>query len=192
VGKYSKNDTNVGVFAAKLNEIASQYIFKYINKLIHVLLKIPKVAAQSAGSDREKAVLESVDLVTFKIGDMMRCKCACSEQEFINILKSFDAITLLRPDILKVVRVKNRLEKENNDILVNFLFGGKAECEMQLSVANSEKKYEKNISKFSHLIYEFVRAELGPISEMASIVVQYDPLAYYYSKLEDYGPKIIA
>jgi hypothetical protein len=35
---------------------------------------------------------------------------------------------------------------------------------MQLSVLSPEKKEEKNSSKFSHLIYEIVRAELGPIS----------------------------
>jgi len=40
-GKYSKNDTKVGIFASKINEIGSQYIFKYINKLIHALLSIP-------------------------------------------------------------------------------------------------------------------------------------------------------
>ena len=54
---------------------------------------------------------------------------------------------------------------------------------MQLSVVSPEKKDEKNSSKFSHLIYEIVRAELGPVSEMATIVVQYDPLAYAYSKM---------
>lgn len=44
-GKYAKNDTKVGIFASKLNEVASQYIFKYINRLIHSLLTIPKRAA---------------------------------------------------------------------------------------------------------------------------------------------------
>ena len=80
VGKYAKHDTKVGIFAAKLNEIASQYTFKYLNKLIHSLLTISKTAAESARSDREEAVLDSVNLVSFKIGDMMRCKCSCSEQ----------------------------------------------------------------------------------------------------------------
>lgn len=44
-GKYSKNDINVNIFSVKLNEIASQYMFKYINKLIHSLLTIPLAAA---------------------------------------------------------------------------------------------------------------------------------------------------
>ena len=75
-----------------------------------------------------------------------------------------EAIHIKFPDILKMSRIKNRLETENNDILINFFFGCKAECELQLSVLSSEKKDEKNSSKFSHLIYEIVRAELGPIS----------------------------
>ena len=62
---------------------------------------------------------------------------------------------------------------------------------MQLSVASPEKKDEKNSNKFSHLIYEIVRAELGPVSQIASIVVQYDPLAYTYSKKNSYGPELL-
>jgi hypothetical protein len=112
----------------------------------------------------------------------MRCKCSCSEQEFIKILNAIDCLHTHTPDVLKIVRIKNRLGTENNDILINFFFGGKAECELQLSVLSPEKKDEKNSSKFSHLIYEIVRAELGPISEMATIVVQYDPLINTYSK----------
>ena len=44
-GRYSKHDTKIGIFAAKINEAASQYIFKYINQLIHRLLSIPRKAA---------------------------------------------------------------------------------------------------------------------------------------------------
>ena len=33
--------------AAKINEISSQYIFKYINRLLHALLSIPLKAARS-------------------------------------------------------------------------------------------------------------------------------------------------
>ena len=88
-------------------------------------------------------------------------------------------------------RIKNRLETENNDILINFFFGNKAECELQLSVFSDEKKDEKISNKFSHLIYEIVRAELGPVSEMSSIIVQYDPLAYFYSKKDSYGPELL-
>ena len=45
IGKHGKHDTKVGIFAAKMNEIASQYMFKYVNRLIHALLLIPRAAA---------------------------------------------------------------------------------------------------------------------------------------------------
>ena len=91
-------------------------------------MTIPITASELAESDWEKAVLRSVDLVTFKIGDMMRSKCSCSEQDFIKILNAIDCLHTHAPDIMKIVRVKNRLETENNDILINFFFGEKAEC----------------------------------------------------------------
>ena len=93
-----------------MNEVASQYIFKYLNKLIHSLLNISKLAAEQAENDWERVVIESVDLITFKIGDMMRCKCACSEEDFIKILRVFDSLHIHSPDILKIVRIKNRME----------------------------------------------------------------------------------
>lgn len=110
----------------------------------------------------------------------------------MKILNVIDSLHTQAPDVLKIVRIKNRLGTENNDILINFFFGGKAECELQLSVLSDEKKEEKNSGKFSHLIYEIIRAELGTISEMATIVVQYDPLAYSYSKRDTYGPELIS
>lgn len=76
VGKYCKNDTKVGTFAAKINEISSQYMFKYINQLIHSLLSIPKKAAEKTKNDRDKFNLSCANLVTLKIGDLMRCRCA--------------------------------------------------------------------------------------------------------------------
>jgi hypothetical protein len=43
-GKYMKEDTNIGVFASKLQEITGQYMFRYLNELIHILLTISKKA----------------------------------------------------------------------------------------------------------------------------------------------------
>lgn len=70
----------MGIFSAKINEIASQYMFKYINKLIHSLLRIPRVAAAEVNNETERNLLSTVNLVTLKIGDLMRSKYSCSEQ----------------------------------------------------------------------------------------------------------------
>ena len=103
-------------------------MFKYLNLVIHSLLTIPRTAAQLAATSLDKKMLESINLVTFKVGDMMRCKCSCLEQEFVKILKSVESIHHLWPDVMKISRVKNRLSTEANDILINFFFGEKAEC----------------------------------------------------------------
>ena len=86
IGKYSKLDTKIGTFASKVNEIGSQYIFKHINKLIHCLLTITKEASSNRKNKTEQTFLESINLVTLKIGDLMRCKYSCSEFEFMKII----------------------------------------------------------------------------------------------------------
>lgn len=109
VGKYCKNDTKVGTFASKINETSSQYMFKYINKLIHSLLAIPKLAAEMVKSDRDKFNLSSVNLITLKVGDLMRCRCSTTEKEFIKILAAIEETSMKYPNVLKIIRIKNRL-----------------------------------------------------------------------------------
>lgn len=45
-GTYLKKFTNVGLFAGRLEEILSQLTFKYLNRLIHSLLKVTQEAAE--------------------------------------------------------------------------------------------------------------------------------------------------
>ncbi len=47
-GKYLKEDTNVGVFASKLQYITGQYMFRYLNQLISILLRIPRITGKKA------------------------------------------------------------------------------------------------------------------------------------------------
>jgi len=63
----------------------------------------------------------------------------------------------------KLVRIKNKLEDSANNIMVNYLFMGKVQCELQLSIQESKGK-EKNYYIFSHFIYELIRGKLGIIS----------------------------
>lgn len=109
IGRYSKHDTKVGTFAAKMNEIASQYMFKYVNRLIHALKRVPRIAAAEITNEAEKSLLSSVDLVTLKIGDLLRSKYCCSEQEFVRVLGVLEEVDCKNPNIMRIVRIKNRL-----------------------------------------------------------------------------------
>lgn len=84
-------------------------MFKYINRLIHSLLAIPKRAAEMAKNDRDKFNLSSVNLVTLKIGDLMRCRCSTTEKDFIKILSAIEEISIKSSNIFKIIRIKNRL-----------------------------------------------------------------------------------
>jgi hypothetical protein len=68
---------------------------------------------------------------------------------------------------MKIIRVKNRLEAKDNDILMNVLFMNKIQCEFQLSLISdysAEAKKQKKTNEFNHYLYEISRSMLGPIS----------------------------
>jgi hypothetical protein len=75
----------------------------------------------------------------------------------------------------KLVRIKNKLGQKDNNILLNYMFMGKVQCELQLSVQDMAKK-DKNYYAFSHFLYELTRGNFGVLTECASIVCQHDPI----------------
>lgn len=65
--------------------------------------------------------------------------------------------------LIKIVRVKDRLDSGTRDILINFIFDGICPCEMQLAIADQVSEKQKNFDKFNHFLYELKRACFGPI-----------------------------
>lgn len=63
----------------------------------------------------------------------------------------------------KLVRIKNKLDDPANNIMINYLFMGKVQCELQLSIQEPKGK-EKCYYTFSHFVYELVRGKFGPIT----------------------------
>jgi hypothetical protein len=66
----------------------------------------------------------------------MRCKYEASEKEFIDIMKFFSKFKIQEntKSPLQIVRIKNRLDAKDNDILINFFFMNRIQCELQLSI----------------------------------------------------------
>lgn len=59
----------------------------------------------------------------------------------------------MNPLFLKIVKIKNRLDDNNNDILINFFFKNTILCELQLAIFKETNKKEKLYSQFSHFLY---------------------------------------
>ena len=104
-------------------------MLNYINILIHHLLK----AGKKIHTETESAY---INLIVFRVSDLMRSKLQCSEASFINVLKTMyllDNSDLMKGKF-KLVRIKNKLDNPANNIMINYLFMGKVQCELQLSI----------------------------------------------------------
>ena len=66
--------------------------------------------------------------MTFKIGDLLRCKMSSKEQEIVKTFKELKHISEHDPTKLKIVRIKNRLKQGTNDILINVKFNNAVIC----------------------------------------------------------------
>ena len=59
----------------------------------------------------------------------MRSKIQCSESGFIKLFKTFYQMdSQNNRGFFKLVRIKNKLDKQDNNVLVNFMFMGKVQC----------------------------------------------------------------
>lgn len=78
-------------------------------------------------------------------------------------------------DKFKLVRIKSKLDDPANNIMINYLFMGKVQCQLQLSIQEPKGK-EKSYYTFSHFVYEIVRGNFGNITELAIMISQLDPM----------------
>ena len=75
---------------------------------------------------------------------------------------------------MKILRIKNRLETGNKDIMINLVFRDSVVVEMQLKVDDSKLNFITCSNLFNHYIYELERSKFGPVSELCSIWVNKD------------------
>jgi hypothetical protein len=67
-----------GKFSHKVVKNLHSHIITYLNKLIHGLLKAAKELFEQY-NDPENKWTSPLNLLSFKIGDLMRCKCSSKE-----------------------------------------------------------------------------------------------------------------
>ena len=130
-------------------------MLNYTNILIDSLLKVGNKINIYGEEDGEfKLEVQNLSLIKFRVGDLLRSKVQSNENGFINILKTMYILDKNEKmhDKFKLVRIKNKLDQPANNIIINYLFMGKVQCELQLSIQNIKGK-EKKYYSFSHFIY---------------------------------------
>jgi hypothetical protein len=166
VSRYTETRT----VSSKINAVLTSLMLDYTNTLIHHLLK----AGQKISTDKG---YQNLNLVSFRVSDLLRSKLQCSESSFISLLNTMyllDNSEYMR-GLFKLVRIKNKLDDPASNIMINYLFMGKIQCELQLSIQEAKGK-EKHYYTMSHFVYELVRGKFGSIAECAIMVSQLDPM----------------
>jgi hypothetical protein len=125
------------------------------------------------------------NLLSFKVGDLLRCRIASHEKEIVRIYEELQTMSDKSPEKLKIIRVKNRLKSGTNDLLVNVRYNNAFTAELQLKVKTkvAHSRFSGCSYNFSHFIYEIQRSKFGPISEMCSIWNNLDPRTITYQML---------
>lgn len=179
LSQYVKRFTEARVISSKMNALLTKFMCQYLSSLINLLVRagrIKKSLQKKAGESKEAFLY--INLVIFPIGDLMRSKIHCDEPSFIRLLKTLyyldEADRRERP-FFQLVNIKNKLDTKDNNILINYLFMGKLQVELQMSVQQMKSK-EENYYNFNHFLYELKRGKFGILAECATIVSQFDPI----------------
>lgn len=105
-----------------------------------------------------------LDLIKFKINDLMRCQFFGNKKKIMLIYKEFQRLDKIRA--LEIIKIKNRFETMMGDAMIFFkLPGSFIICECQLILSNDSKgedaKKHKNIEILNHFFYELERSPFG-------------------------------
>lgn len=133
---------------------------KIVLDCISLLLELAKFGLKTK-KQREEFV--------FNIYDLLRCKIKRNDpQEIVNMLDKMKATKMTKSGKkFEVIRVKNRFETNNRDLLINFRYGDVLVGEAQLAIDNSNiSKEAKHNHEFSHFVYELERSIFGPTLEI--------------------------
>ena len=112
--------TETRTISSKINAVLTSLMLNYTNMLIHHLLKAGQNILTQKG-------YEDINLLIFRVSDLMRSKLQCKENTFINVLKTMyllDSRSFM-DNRFRIVKVKNKLDDPANNIMINYVFMGK-------------------------------------------------------------------
>jgi len=65
--------------------------------------------------------------------------------------------------LVKLMKIKNKLNTKDSNILITYIFMGQIQCELQMSVQRMEHK-QQNYNDYNHFLYELIRGKFGVLS----------------------------
>jgi hypothetical protein len=90
----SREQTSVGKYCYYLKSAISSYICSELNEAIHFLLSLPEAVDETKigitdhfYQEESKKDLLNLNLVHFKIFDLLRCKCISKESEIVYLIR---------------------------------------------------------------------------------------------------------
>jgi hypothetical protein len=106
----------------------------------------------------------------------LRCKIKKeTTEEVVALFRRLEGVSRTKSGkMFEVIRVKNRFQTNNKDLLVNFRYGDVLVGEAQLGLENEETqlpKVAKLDNAVSHFFYELERSIFGPTLEL---MMQYE------------------
>lgn len=124
-----------------------------------------------------------IDLITFKISDLIRCKFSSRENEVLKVYKELKRVSD-QQNLLKIVRIKDRLNLGTRDVLLNVIYDKVMLCEIQLGVADEIDSKQQVYDSFNHFLYELKRSNLGVLMESACIWAHLDQRSGVFKKIK--------
>ena len=109
-----------------------------------------------------------IQIYTFTLGDLLRCRCAGTKDQVLQVWNNLQ--DQKNKGIIKILRVKNRLNQATTDFLINFAFTDQKKCfficEMQIALKQEQSLEQDNSNHayhFMHFLYEMARSPHGAI-----------------------------
>ena len=155
-----ETESKVGFFSSIILKNEKYYIINYLNALIHGLLSAAqKFIGKKKIEEQDKQNIPQ--LVSFRVGDLLRCKCTSKETEIIALYNEIERIHHYYPEVLRIVKIKNKLETETRNILMILMYRNRIIVELQLGINSDKSNFIRCSDYFNHMIYEFKRSLFG-------------------------------
>lgn len=149
-------------------------------KLVYVIKELIKVGQTFISEN-----MMNLDVIKFRVTDLMRCQVAGNKKEILQVYKNFKKLE--EDGEIEIIKIKNRLSTPLNDAMLIFKIKGCwIICEAQLILSEAGDKVDKkskNTELVNHYFYELERSPYGIMAEIAVLLTYKDSKISYENKI---------